>query len=415
MDKTKLYPRYIEPHLIEALSDFPVVLIHGPRQCGKTTLAQQIGERLRYTYISLDDDVTRTIAENDPIGFVAELPERTIIDEVQRVPTLASAIKLAIDRNRTPGRFILTGSANVLLLPKLSDSLAGRMRIIRLHPLSQNEITRSQSQFIDTLFTTQFGLQQIERLDNRRLAQIISAGGYPPALSIPEGTRRTNWYRDYLTAQVQRDVRDMARIGSLDVLPRMLAISASQTARLFNLAQLSAPFQLSRTTIKDYSAILEQLFMIERLPPWHTNRIKRLVKTPKLHIADTGLATALLNTDLTTFSDDRSLFGQLLETFIYQELRKQASWNDMHIDFFHYRDRHGAEVDIVIDGGHRGIVGIEVKASATVTPSDFRGLRKLQNAIDERFTAGIVLYNGETAIRFGGKLQAVPVRLLWDT
>ena len=443
------YPRYVEPRLIEALDDSPVVLIHGPRQCGKTTLAQYTcsqrylklpggsylglpggrrlslgatGERRDYAYISLDDAVARDSARADPAGFVADLPERVILDEIQRAPELFEVIKVAVDRQRTPGRFLLTGSTNVLLLPRLSESLAGRMEIVRLHPLAQRELARKApptgpqrpAEFLDGLFDAGFGMKQADRLGEDLLERVI-AGGFPPALARPTARRRANWQRDYVEALVQRDVRDMARIAALDALPRLLAAAAAQTARLFNLADLAAPFQVSRPTIGAYVGLLERLFLLERLPAWHSNRLRRHVKSPKLHFGDTGLAAALLGVDAAALRADRTLLGQLLETFVYQELRRQASWHEALLRFFHFRDRDGAEVDIVIERAAGAVAGVEVKAAATVKPADFRGLRKLAAAAGDRFACGVVLYDGEVSARFGDRLQAVPLRRLWET
>ncbi|MFQ5839289.1 MAG: ATP-binding protein [Candidatus Methylomirabilales bacterium] len=414
MVDSTLYPRYIKARLTEALADAPVVLIHGPRQSGKTTLARMVGEPRGYTYLNFDDDVARAAAEADPVGFVADLPERTILDEVQRVPALFAALKATVDRRRAPGRFILTGSAHVLFVPRLADSLAGRMHILRLHPLAQCELARRAPRFLDVLFDGAFKTRRAERLGGE-LAERIVTGGYPAALARPSARRRAAWYRDYLEALVQRDVRDLARISALDALPRLLSLAASQTARLLNVSDLAAPFQLSRPTIRDYVTLLERVFLLETLPPWHSNRLSRLVKTPKLHLGDTGLACALLGAEAAALASDRDLLGQLLETFVFQELRRQASWREEQIGFFHFRDKDGAEVDIVLERGARELAGIEVKASATVTAADFRGLRKLKQGAGRRFTAGVVLYDGETGASFGDGLYAVPLRALWET
>lgn len=414
MTEPAVYPRCAEPRLIEALADSPVVLIHGPRQCGKTTLARRVGESLGHAYLNFDDDVARRAAQADPAGFVADLPERVILDEVQRAPEIFAALKTVVDRQRVAGRFLLTGSANVLLLPKLADSLAGRMEILRLHPLAQCELERRPTGFLDALFSGGFSTGPSERL-GPQLAERITAGGYPAALTRATGRRRATWYRDYLEALVQRDVRDLARISSLGALQRLLALAAAQTARLLNVADLAAPFQLSRPTIRDYVTLLERVFLLEELPPWHSNRLSRLIKTPKLHLADTGLAAALLGVDAQALMADRPLLGQLLETFVFQELRRQASWHEDTHAFFHYRDKDGVEVDIVIERGARAVVGVEVKAAATVTPADFRGLRKLKAATGERFAGGVVLYDGEICASFGDGLRAVPLRALWET
>ena len=432
MADSVFYPRLIEARLAEALEDAPVVLIHGPRQCGKTTLAQygyapkHLGwaERLAdrgaervsadYAYITFDDTVVREGAQADPVGFVAGLPERAILDEVQRVPEIFAALKAAVDRHRSPGRFILTGSSNVLLVPTLSDSLAGRMEIVRLHPLAQVELAGVDGKegFLDALFGGGFEPGQSERLGAALATRIVS-GGFPAALARPQGRRQGNWYRNYVETLVQRDVRDLAHIRRPDALARLLSAAASQTARLYNLSELASPLQVTRPTVAEYVALLERLFLVDPLLPWHSNRLSRLVKTPKLHIGDTGLAAALLNLDAAALAADRSLLGRMLETFVLQELKRQASWSDTETEFFHFRDRDGAEVDVVLERGPGALAGVEVKASATVTRSDFRSLQKLADALGERFVAGVVLYDGENVVSFGERFKAVPIRRLW--
>ena len=413
MNNPIFHPRFVRAHFLEALTDTPVVLIHGPRQCGKTTLARAVGDEEGYAYISFDNDVLRASVQADPAGFVADLPGKVVLDEVQRVPELFTVLKAAVDRNRQPGQFILTGSANVLLLPKLADSLAGRMEILRLHPLAQAELAGMQPRFIDVLFSASFKMGSHPRL-GKELAERIAAGGYPAALARNASRRRATWYRDYIETLVQRDVRDLARIASLDVLPRLLALAAGQTARLLNVADLASPFHLSRPTIRDYVTLLVRVFLLEELPPWHRNRLSRLIKTPKLHLGDTGLACALLGLGADELWADRNLLGQLLETFIFQELRRQAGWQDDPITFHHFRDKDGFEVDIVLEGRGQRLVGIEVKAAATVTSSDFRGLRKLKECAGEHFVGGVVLYDGEALTPFGDGLFAVPIRALWE-
>lgn len=406
-------PRHILPRLTEALADTPVVLIHGPRQSGKTTLARSVGDAAGYAYLSFDDDVLRGSAQTDPVGFVARLPDKVVLDEVQRVPGLFTSLKAAVDRDRRPGRFILTGSANVLLVPKLADSLAGRMEILRLYPLAQAELAGEQPGFLDVLFDARFEPAPYKLL-GRELAERIVAGGYPAALSRSTAKRRTAWYRDYIDTLVQRDVRDLARISALDALPRLLKLAAGQTARLINVADLSAPFHLSRPTVRDYVTLLERVFLLDELPSWHSNRLSRLIKTPKLHLGDTGLACALLGTDVDALWKDRALLGQLVETFVYQELRRQASWAEETVGFHHFRNKDGVEVDIVLERSNQQIAGVEIKAASTVTAADFRGLRKLQEAVGEGFSAGVVLYDGEVVAPFGNRLFAVPIRALWE-
>jgi predicted AAA+ superfamily ATPase len=287
------------------------------------------------------------------------------------------------------------------------------MSVLRLHPLAQCELAAQPGTFPQRLFAADFKPGRGPRLGGE-LIEAIVGGGYPAALARASARRRTAWYRDYLDALVQRDVRDLSRIHSLDALPRLLAAAAAQTAQLFNASDLAAPFQLSRPTIADYVTLLERVFLLERLPPWHSNRLSRLVKTSKLHLGDTGVACALLGVDAAALAADRELLGHLLETFVYQELRRQESWSDLAATFFHYRDRDGVEVDIVIERGARALAGVEVKAAATVTERDFRGLAKLRDAAGKRFSAGVVLYDGEATLGFGDRLFAVPLRTLWQ-
>lgn len=413
MDSPATYSRFIEPRLREGLTDSPVVLIDGPRQCGKTHLARQVGDTLGYAYFSFDDDVMLAAALSDPAGFIDNLPRRVILDEIQRAPELFRAIKATVDRNRVPGRFLLTGSANVLLLPRLSDSLAGRMEILRLHPLSQSELAGSPPDFLDRAFARDFPITTGPRL-KEELADRIATGGYPAAYARASARRRARWYSDYLTTMVQRDVRDLARIASLDALPRLLTMTAGQTARLINISSLASPFHLSRPTIREYTTLLANVYLLEELAPWHTNLLKRLVKTPKLHIGDTGLACALLGIDAATLWNDRELLGQMTETFVLQELRRQASWAEDPIVFNHFRDRDGVEVDFVLERGGR-ILGIEVKTSASLKKQDYSGLLKLQAACGNRFAAGILLYDGEVTAPYKDGLFAVPLRRLWES
>ena len=411
MSNTTLYPRYIKPLLLEALKDSPVVLIHGPRQCGKTTLARTIGTPKKYEYISFDDDVVTKAAKEDPIGFVKGLSKRVILDEVQKVPNIFSTLKKEVDSNRIPGRFILTGSANILRMPKLSDSLAGRMQILRLHPLSQGELERHKSRFLDTLFKGKFKTKKMELSLNKLINRIVT-GGYPEVFRRSSGRRRINWYQNYIDTLIQRDILDISKIRSVDILPRLLALSATQTAQLVNFANLASAFQVSRPTVFDYIALFEQMFFLEKLPPWYSSRFRRLIKTPKLHLCDTGLACTLLGVNTVSLKKNRPLLGQLLETFVFQELRRQASYHKQNHAFFHYRNKKGTEVDIVIERNHL-IAGVEVKSSATVNLADFKGLRMLKKTVGKHFACGVILYNGETSVSFGNGFFAVPLNVLW--
>ncbi|MFN2323055.1 MAG: ATP-binding protein [Trueperaceae bacterium] len=409
----RLVPRLVRRRLLEALEDDPVVLVHGPRQSGKTTLVQGVGDASDRTYVTFDDDVLRASAEADPIGFVRSLPDRVTLDEVQRVPQIFTTLKATIDRDRAPGRFLLTGSANVFAVPRLADSLAGRMTVLRLYPLAQVELEATDPRFLDRLFAGAFAVGPFDRSSGASLAERIVAGGFPPALARPSERRRQRWYRDYVDAVTQRDVRDLARITALDALPRLMEVVAGQTARLINVSDLAAPFALARPTIDGYLTLLRHVFLVDELPAWHRNRLKRLVKAAKLHIGDTGIGAAVLGVGSERLGADRHLYGQLLETFVFQELRRQASGRDDDVRFFHYRDRDGYEVDVVLERNGAEVAGIEVKGAATVTDGDFAGLRRLERAAGRDFKAGVVLYDGDACLPFGDRMYAVPIHALW--
>jgi len=408
------YPRHAEVKLREAIADSPVVLIQGPRQCGKTTLAQTVGLAEDYEYLSFDDRAICAAAEADPNGFVAGLPARVVLDEAQKAPGIFSAVKLEVDRRRAPGRFILTGSVNVLQVRAITDSLAGRMDIIELRPFSQCELARAKPGFLDALFARRFRMRRAKNApqETPQDAERVVAGGYPAALQRAVARQRA-WYQNYINTQVLRDAAEFSNIRTPETLSRLLTLAAAQTAQLLNINDLSSSFQISRNTVESYLALLAKMFLLERLPAWHSNRKKRLVKTPKLHLGDAGLACALLNMNAATLADERSRFGHILETFVFQELRRLASAHPSPHHFYHYREKDGNEVDIVIERD-AALAGVEVKASATVSARDFNGLRRLKTAAGKRFVCGALLYRGERALSFGDNLRAVPLRALWD-
>jgi predicted AAA+ superfamily ATPase len=336
---------------------------------------------------------------------------------VQRAPGLFKSIKLAVDENRRNGRFILAGSANILSLPRLSDSLAGRMEVLRLETLGQAEIRRAKEppRFLEKLFSAKFPLLPAQRTGDDTLIHIVLAGGFPGALQRRANHRRREWQDNYIQTVTERDVAELARIQSLSAIPGLLHFAAAQTAQLFNVSKLAAALSLSRPTVSDYLTLLERIFLVQLLPAWSANRQRRLVKTPKIHLADSGLAAALLRTDYAALkTNDRALLGHLLETFVLHELRCLDSWTGSRLQFFHYRDRDANEVDIVLEGPGRRLAGVEVKAAATVHPHDFRGLRKLREDAGKNFACGIVFYDGETALPLDETLHAVPLRALWE-
>ncbi len=406
------YPRLLQPLLEEALDDTPVVLVHGPRQCGKTTLAQKIGKERDYRYLTFDDVNLVAAAKADPVGFVDRLDERVILDEIQHVPELFSSIKQAVDRQRQAGRFLLTGSANVLLLPKLADSLAGRMEILNLRPLARCEIEKSGSGLLTRILDDDFSFRGAGKLGDR-LAACVVEGGYPEPLKRGTERRKKQWYQNYIETLVQRDIRELARISNLESIPKILQLAAVQSAQLLNMSAIAAPFQMTRQTTSTYFTLLKNIFLVDVLPAWHGNRGKRLIKTPKVHMTDTGLAAVLLGMNAERLDADRGILGHLLESFVYNELRRQASWAAADLSFYHFRDKDQYEVDIVMEQNGGEIIAVEVKAAATVTEKDFRGLKKLHATVGSLWQAGIVFYDGDMVLPFGERMYAVPISALW--
>lgn len=408
-----MYRRIILQPLKTALGDSPVVLINGARQTGKTTLVQALEEER--AYLTFDDAGVLSAAKEDPAGFLAGFTGPVTLDEIQHVPELFPAIKAIVDRKRTPGRFLLTGSANVLLLPRLSESLAGRMEILTLWPLAQTEIEgRTNRNLLDRLFAEELHFGPLPEVTRADLIRRVMAGGYPEPMARTDEARRRAWFGSYLTTILQRDVRDMANIEGLTVLPRLLSLLASRTGALLNLADISRTSGLAYTTLTRYMTLLEATFLVQPLPSWSANLGTRMVKSPKLLLSDTGLAASLLGLTAERLASDGPLFGALLETFVAMELRKISGRSAQAIQFFHYRTKAGEEVDALLEDGAGRLVSVEVKASATVTSSDFKGLRALANAAGERFVRGLVLYAGNQVIPFGERLHAVPLSLLWQ-
>ncbi len=395
------------------MADTPVVLLNGARQTGKTTLAQELASAPESQYFTLDDAATLGLAAGDPSGFIRNLGGPVVIDEIQKAPELFPAIKLAVDKDRRPGRFLLTGSANVMTLPRLSESLAGRMEIIPLFPFSAGELAGHRESFVNRLFDGTMGKAK-PILTKEDLELRLVRGGYPEAIQRTDDDRRGAWFASYISTILQRDVRDLARVDGLHALPNLLKLLAARASGLLNLADVSRDAGLPHTTLTRYLALLETVFLVHRLPAWSPSLGKRLVKAAKLHLVDTGLACHLIGTDAKRLTDDRSLLGKMLETFVVGELRKQLSWAAPRTALYHYRTAAGAEVDVILEKPDGSVAGVEVKASATVGTSDFAALKELRDQLGKKFVTGAVLYTGDKLIPFGDKLWLVPLPVLWD-
>ena len=405
-----LIPRMATRQVEAALADTPAVLVTGPRQSGKTTLVRAFAGKDR-AYITLDDDTVLAGVRADPAGFLRTI-DRAVIDEVQRAPELLRAIKRSIDDDRRPGRFLLTGSANILALPRISESLAGRMEVVGLLPFSQVELLGGKPSFLKAAFAGRI-VPPKHLLQHQALMNAVLTGGYPEMLRRDTPPRRQAWAREYMRALLQRDVRDISGIEKLDAMSRLFRTLAHHSGQLVNFAQAGGRIGLDDKTVSKYVAVLEHLFIVRRIEPWLRNRMKRLVKTPKLHFLDSGLLAATLGATAAGIANDRALFGPILESFVYAEIRKQADWHDEACEVYHFRDKDQDEVDLVVESQSGETIGIEVKAAATVGPTDFKGLRKLAAASGKDFRLGVVLYDGDRVTPFGERMVAAPVSILW--
>jgi predicted AAA+ superfamily ATPase len=409
-------PRYVEGKIATALQDTRVVLVVGPRQAGKTTLAKRYANSER-PYITLDDPATLAAARADPSGFVRGL-KQAVIDEVQRAPDLLLAIKESVDKDQAPGRFLLTGSTNLMALPLVADSLAGRLEVITLLPFAQAELAASPGDLLDRLFDDA-GLPAVsDPVVGDALMEVVLKGGYPEALRRASASRRQAWLQDYVALILDRDVRDIANIDQLDRMPRLLDRLAAHAGQLVNHSSNGAALGLTAPTAQKYVGILERLFLLRQVPPWSHNAISRLTKTPKLHFLDTGLLAALRDTTAAQLQKDRgadrSAWGPLLQSFVVSEVFKLATWSDKRLRISHYRSKNQDEVDLVIEDRRGRVIGIEVKASSTVRAPDLRGLRQLQAAVGDKFVQGLVLHDHDRITPFDEKLHAGPVSLLWQ-
>lgn len=410
--------RFIYQALCDALGDTRVVLLNGARQTGKSTLVQKIAAERGGQYLTLDDPVVAALARSDPDTLVRRVDKLLVIDEVQFAPELFPSLKRVVDQDPRPGRFLLTGSANIFMLPRLSESLAGRIEVLPLHPLSQAEICArpgaAPSNLVDLLFAKAPLPLRTFSLDRPDLCQRIIAGGFPEAIARTAGKRRDAWFRSYIESLLKRDIRDLAQIEGFAEMPRLLGLLAARPSALMNVSEISRAAGIALSTLRRYLALLEATFIFQPLAAWSTNLGKRFVKAPKIHLLDSGLTAHLRGeTDAAALTRSPSL-GPLLETFVVQEVIKLLCWSKQTATPWHCRTVTGQEVDLVLEAPGQRIVGIEIKATANLSANDANSLRALADATGEKFVRGVVLYLGEQCLPLSDQIWAVPVSALWE-
>lgn len=407
-------PRLVHARIVEALADTRIVVIQGARQVGKSTLSSRVIAGHRGVSVTLDDPATRDFATSDPIGFVDQAPDLTlVIDEIQRVPELVIALKSAVDRDQRPGRFLVTGSADLLSLTTMHESLAGRAERIVLRAFAQRERTRHAGSFIDTAFGGDLLRDHESPMERADYLALACAGGYPEALSRATVRRREDWYLAYIDQIVKRDAADISGLQRLADLPRLLRLIAGRMGSTMVWSSLATDAAIPRRTLDPYVALLQTLYLIDVVPAWSANVTSREVKQPKVFPSDSGIAAALLGVSAAALGPTSALAGPMLECFVIAEILRQLSWTIQRAAVHHYRDSRGNEVDIVLESPDGRVVAIEVKAAATVRGRDAAGLALLRDRLGGRFVAGFVVHTGRAAVAVGDRITALPIDALW--
>lgn len=409
-----MIPRNVASEVRAALGDTRVVLVQGARQVGKSTLATEVLRRDRKArMLTLDDPATLAAALGDPVDFVAGAGGTLFIDEIQRAPGLMLPIKAEVDRDPRPGRFLLTGSAQILLLPQLADTLAGRMEIVELWPFSQGEIGRRKDRFVDLLLQSNRDWPPAD-LSRRDYLDLAVRGGYPEAVSRTDPRRRSRWFDAYIATLVSRDIKELAEIDRLEDFRRVLTLIAARSGSLLNVENLGAAAAIPRTSMRRYIALLETAMIVARIPAWSGIRTARVVRSPKVFVRDSGLCAHLLGVGRGSSPTDE-LAGLLVETFAVMELARQIGWSDRRPSLSFLRTKDGLEVDAVLEAPDGRVAGVEIKLAATVRDRDFGGLRYLATRLGGRFAGGAVLYAGREPLPFGSGLWALPINSLWES
>ena len=406
-----IYSRWQKKTIENALLSRRVVLLSGPRQCGKTTLAKQFVNN-DTTYRTLDHLATRQFAQNNPHEFIEHFGKMQIIDEIQRAPDLLSAIKLAVDEDTRPGQYLLTGSSNIQSLPRVQESLAGRIRKIRLRPLSQGEKRGVSHIFLDNAFKKNFS-HQPQHYDRSMILESAFRGGFPEVIHLTARECQL-WHKDYIAALLERDLVDIAHITRHQAMRNLVEILAAWSSKFMDVSAIGTGLAIRRPTIESYINALEALFIVERVRPWTQTDYARVGKQEKLYMTDSGLMASILNWQIEQVTMDSDRAGKLLETFIFNELVTLVDISDGQYELFHYRDREQREIDFLIQSNEQALLGIEVKAASTISAADFKHLKWFRdNLAKNRSFIGIVLYSGEFLGSMGENLWAVPFSALW--
>lgn len=406
--------RSLEKPLRAALSDTPVVLVMGARQSGKSTLVTAVAGGGDARYMTFDDPILLGTARSDPVTFVAALDGVSIIDEVQRAPEILLPIKASVDRDRRPGRFLFTGSANPLFVPEVAEAFVGRMEILTLWPFSAAELEgRDRLSVAKLVLDADDYPRGVHPVDRKDLVRRIVRGGFPEAVERKDPDRSSRWFASYLTGILERDVRALGDIARLEQQPKLLTAIALRSRGPLNRSALSQELAIPLSSLERYLLLLERIFLVKRLPAWHNRLGPRLVKAPKLLLCDSGLLCNLLRWDEVRLLSDPTSFGLALEGFVGTELAKAVDLDPGDPRLMHYRTSKGVEIDFILEAADGRVAGIEVKASSTVEAPDFRRFDRLRETLGSRFVRGIVFYTGEHVAPFGDRLQAWPVSLLW--
>lgn len=412
-----LVHRHLSAQLREVGTYARVVLINGPRQAGKTTLLEQLHAELGGSLQTMDTDAERSAARADPEGYVVSAPRPTFIDEVQRVgDPLILAIKIATDHDRRPGQFFLSGSTRFLTVPTISESLAGRVAILDLWPLSAAECAGVAPDFLPRLFedSGSFLGVQTAPVTRHEYLRIACAGGFPEAVQRSSGRPRNRWFSDYLRAVTQRDIRELKQIEQMERLPRFARYLAALTAQELNTAEAARVMAVDRGTIQSDLALFETVYLVHRLPAWSRNLTAKIKRRPKIHLVDTGLAAWLRGQSADALArSGADGAGPILETYVVNELLRLRAAGEVEAEFYHFRDRDGQEIDCLLETSDGRVIGIEVKSATTVNAHDFRHLLLARERLGDQFRVGVVFYTGRRALPFGDRMMALPINLLW--